>query len=232
MLRWALAATLAFLIGTGPVAAEPFELDLGPLGASCVAYSSDGQSLAVATFSELLVIDATTGRKRVASPQADTVWALAFAPEASRLACAVQSPAGKPLKIYDSATLRLVAEMDLENSAATAVAYSPDGRWIAIGCEDRVLLIDAQTLAVVATLRGHAGTIGSVAFSSDGARLTSGCWGSRLIVWDVPERKQVLSAELLADRIMAVAFSPQAVKQNTNHPSATLWVRPLDRRRP
>ena len=68
---------------------------------------------------------------------------------------------------------------------ARAVAFSPDGRLLAIGRDDVVEIVDLRDVRVVRTLGGHADLVTGVAFSADGAYLatiaddgTARSWGT------------------------------------------------------
>src|SRR5262249_18986220 len=52
-----------------------------------------------------------------------------------------------------------------------AMAFSPDGRLLALGWERAVYLWDAVTGAEVARFEGHAGKVAALAFAPDGKRL-------------------------------------------------------------
>src|SRR5438309_1967838 len=53
-----------------------------------------------------------------------------------------------------------------------AVAYSPDGTLVAVGCADKTIrLFDAATSKLLGTLTGHTDAVGAIAFSRDGSKL-------------------------------------------------------------
>jgi WD40 repeat protein/uncharacterized caspase-like protein len=89
-----------------------------------------------------------------------------------------------------------------------SVAYSPDGRMLASGSEDKtVRLWDAATRREIRTLTGHDGRVMAVAFSPDGKLIASSGDDGRVIVWEAATGKEVHSYWQSAP-IPAIAFSP------------------------
>jgi WD40 repeat protein len=94
----------------------------------------------------------------------------------------------------------------------TSVAYSPDGKLMAISGYREVLLYQADGSALLGRLVGRSQRVESVAFSPDGKLLAvvggTSCRFGELQLWDVATRKELKSTEIGFDVLYGVSFSP------------------------
>jgi WD40 repeat protein/serine/threonine protein kinase len=194
-----------------------FELTEKGLGVTRLALSPDGDRLAVAgvrpvpgahgetiALAPFLTIFAVADGKRLrhfSSP--DNLWgALAFSGDGRRLAAA--SGERRSVLLWDLDADEPVVTHNGPDQALD-VAFSPDGRRLALAGRPMVKLLDALTGDAVLVLRGEKHTEGGtggynprVRWSPDGRLLAATCGGS-VSVWSVPGE----GPDERADRIRA-----------------------------
>src|SRR5262249_1089129 len=87
--------------------------------------------------------------------------------------------------LWEAANGKLRAALPALDALGSAVAFSPDGRWLVSSDAKAVRLWDLNTLKEVKTLPGHLGTVHRLLFSADGNVLVTGGGDGTALVWDV-----------------------------------------------
>ena len=206
-----------------------------------VAFSPDGTRLATTGSgdSTVRIWDPATGQQLAKLSHGGKVAVVAFSPDGTRLATGRSDH--RTARIWDPATGQQLAKLSHSGGATTgllanlfigggvwALAFSPDGTWLATGGMDGTARIwDPATGQQLAEL-SHSGKIGkvvrAVAFSPDGTRLaTTSSGDSTVRIWDPATGQQLakLSHGSLAARlgrgpvVREVAFSPDGTRLAT-----------------
>ena len=89
-----------------------------------------------------------------------------------------------------------------------AVAFSPDGKHLAIATGAGIWIYDPQTYREMALLTGHTGVIRTVAFSPDGETLASGARDATVKLWNVENGENITTLARNGSGVESVAFSP------------------------
>jgi WD40 repeat protein len=101
--------------------------------------------------------------------------------------------------------------LQAKGGAVHGVAFSPDGKTLAAGCEDgTVELWEVLTGTRRATLKGHNKQVTSVAFNSDGKLLASGSEDGTVRLWNLKTGRLQATLRGHTTMVMSLAFSGNA----------------------
>jgi WD40 repeat protein len=232
----AITATISFLLsGCGSAAHS-------------LSFSPDGAQVAAGAPSQIHLVDPVAERLLRALDLDDNLVELAYRPGESRDQVALVSGAGLTwrVRVIEASTGQQVAQLFEERQAVTALAWSPDGAWLAAATADgQVLVWEVDSAQEVARLdhslppSNHAGepyrAVQALAFSWDGARLAAGgAYRERgrpedlgatfaVAVWDTAswERRLVLGGHPY--EVRALAYSPDGLLAVGARHRITVW---------
>jgi WD40 repeat protein len=89
------------------------------------------------------------------------------------------------VQLWEVTSGRILQTLRGHTARVGCVAFSPDGRFLAIGSQDRSVIVwDIATGEEMWTFRGHQDRVALVAFSPDGRRLASASGDGTIKVWD------------------------------------------------
>jgi hypothetical protein len=165
----------------------------------------------------------TTGKvRRKFRPAGKVPGGLAFSSDGKRLAIA--SARDQPIEIWDTVTGEEVRKLrgreEFGNwSEVTRLAFSGDGKMLATGAGNAVVLWELASGNAVRRLEGHTGPIRCLAFSPDGKALLSGSADNTVLLWKLtPSGKQGRLGEKELERLWAELADADATVAH-----AALW---------
>jgi WD40 repeat protein len=153
---------------------------LGPIRAGC--FSPSGRLLAWGA-DQVFVADLPAGKERLTLRGfAGQVCAIAIDPLDRQAATSSEDGF---LRIWDLATGRETRRLDHLENPACGLAWSADGKTLAVSVDTSVRLIELATGQERTAWRGHTGEVRAVALARDGRRLVSAGQDATLLVWDL-----------------------------------------------
>ncbi|MCI0623575.1 MAG: WD40 repeat domain-containing protein [Acidobacteria bacterium] len=166
-------------------------------GLTPVALSPDGRVLAFATADlGLCIVDLETRSKRRITADLWGIVMLAFSPNGQYLAGAGRD---HRIKIWQSSDHQEIATLKSWRQAATAIAFNPSSRRLAVALDEGGLkLFDLTTTQEVGWLLAKRAA-GSVSFSPDGHSVVAQ-YANGFQFWRAPSWEQIASAETKMSR--------------------------------
>jgi WD40 repeat protein/serine/threonine protein kinase len=188
-----------------------------------VAFSSDGRLLAAGTDGVVKIWDWKNRELLHRLPGHEAGYIPVAFSRDGRLATGAFR---EDLKLWDQETgipLRTINAH--RGQPVSALAFSPDGEWLASASFDRtVKLSNSRTGAIRHSFELHTGNVECVAFSPNGRRLASGGEDKMVRVWDATTGREVLGLRGHADRCGCVAFSPDGLRLASSSSDGTIRI--------
>ncbi|HEY2784230.1 MAG TPA: hypothetical protein VGJ05_04570 [Fimbriiglobus sp.] len=97
-------------------------------------------------------------------------------------------------------------------TAASSLAFHPEGRWLAAAQDWNVLPIDTERKQLRDLLKGHKGRATAVAFHPHDGTLYSTSWDGTVRLWDVVSGTERRCFDWKLGRLMCLALAPDGTR--------------------
>lgn len=206
---------------------------LGKGPANQIAYSPDGSHLAVVSDIGVWIYDAQTGTEQalLTGHTDEPVLKAAFSPDGHMIAVIVYDY-GQDVQMWDTKTWTLKDKLRGYDQRAMDLAFSPDGRTIAIADMDQTTqLWDVDTMTLKCRLEGSTDDPGNegteffnLAYSPNGDTFAIGAGDGTIRLWDTATGKHLQT--LIGSITLAggYAFSSDGNTLATRSFSNTVWL--------
>lgn len=134
------------------------------------------------------------------------MWSGAFSPDGARLALGT----GLGWRFCTVSPWHM-GEVHTKGPGTKSLAWSPNGRTLAVASGHSIVLLEVATKAIRATLTGHAAPILAMAFTPDGQRLLSGGWDRNVRVWDPNLATSVAAYDWQRGNVHSIAVAPDGM---------------------
>lgn len=166
-----------------------------------VAYSPDGQTIALGSNNGLIFLWSTTTHEIINEPligHSGGVQSVVFSPDGKML---ISGSSDNSIIIWDMVTQELIGQPlrgingSVSKASISNVVVSSDGRTLASTSSEGAIILwnlfSPEPMGKV--LHGHSGLVTSVAFSPVDSRLASGSSDKTIILWDIATLQPITS---------------------------------------
>ena len=182
-----------------------------------VAFSPDGTRLLTAgADGEVILWDIATGKETGAFKFEPTPYSArgvvnaAFSPDGKQLAALTEGPESL-VRVWDIETGNKVFEASrhVEMDANFALAYSPDGKRLAIsGLNITLTIYDILSGKVTNTISGYKSAVMGIGINKDGSMLATSHADGTVKVWNLANGEELLDLSGNSAPVSSVVFSP------------------------
>jgi WD40 repeat protein len=201
--------------------------------APSIDVSSDGTRVVTAGGGDVRLWDATSGDALGTLLRSEVVFGAArFSPD-GRLVATIEGDAGYPsaVRLIDTTTDQIVETlMSSEVTSGRALAFSPDGRFVAGGFGDGTLRLWSTSGQEIFSVPADAGMVTSVAFDASGGRLATGGSDGLVKVWDARTGAHLLTLTGHTGEVSGLSFSPDgtALASSASDRTVRVWAMDVD----
>lgn len=179
---------------------------------TALAWSPDGQLLAVAGWHEVLLHQGQgTGIVARLAGDSPRIESLAFSPDGSQLAVSGGAPSEYgEIQIWNPATRSIVRSIRTTEDVVYGISWSPDGKRVAVGCTDK--MVRAFSVAdglEVMKCDNHIDWVFGTAWNLAGDRLASAGRDRALKLIDVGSGRLIDDINRQGDPLLSLARHPR-----------------------
>lgn len=190
---------------------EPQVIRIGGSRVTAVAFTPDRAQLVVGTAdgAATLYSLAASREPMVLGRHPFAIWSIAFEENGRRLAAGSWDGS---IKLWDATSWELLQSIKKHDESVTAIVFDREQGLISAGLDGRLLewLPEVSSISPYAMIAGRDDSVWSAVYSPDGERLFVGGRGNRFELWDVSNKK-LLVTRSGHPTTRCAAFSPDGV---------------------